>query len=249
MTCIALDMVHDYESGVIVGGDTETSRTRVFDVYSTDGDSPYQNWQSAVGMPVKGDPHPDDPNLYARRYTVYPSGKMVGDGSKPDYDRCFVVWEYSNVGPDNGVVMLYKETVGELLEVGGGRTFVTSGAALESPLNVPIYREQIVVPRTGLPADPYGEIETCWNKVNSGVWKPTYDDRPAGYPAGTILFAGTGKRERRWQDNVEAFVWDVDFIFIRSEPGWNYAYDASTQEFDLVTPVLFGSADFSILPV
>jgi len=238
----ALDILHGFESGVITVGDNETSTVRVFEI---DG---YKDWASAVGMPAKGDPHPDNPNLLARRFTVVGISKKAAAGLSPDYDRSIVTVEYSSVGPYNNTTTMWKTESGETLEIGGGRVFQISGNPVDVPFNITVLMEEIVVPVRGMLNPPWMAIRACRGKLNSAAWRPALDSDGL-MPAGTVMFCGTPKREQRYEDGAPGLLWDIDFMFRYNEMGWNYAWDGAAGVWDLVVPVPYASEWFLQLPV
>ena len=180
---------------------------------------------------------PDDPRLHLVKTTFTPEGQSKVGYPNDEYTHCRVVCEYSSIPVPTSTATASYDFYTEILEVGGGRLWTTSGKAIQQPLNIvyPKMREVLNLPYA---------ITSCATmlayvgKINSAIYH--------GSAIGVVLFEG-----------VSALLdWDGDayrtrctFNFVHSAMGWNYAWNADTGAWDTTNPVLYSSVDLNGLGI
>lgn len=209
------------------------------------------DWAGAEAeAPQLGDAHPTVTNLWVKRIQGIPWGAAT-DESPAAYAKCLVIVEYSsNVLSNDGEVVLEDDDATEVLEVGGGRTWVSDGAYCNQPINKLIPGSTIRLTR-GYLHKPDAEIAECRGHVNDANWKPK--GATITYPPGTALLLSASSRSQRDISLSSGYRYIVTYQFAINLEGHNLVPrvdEPGTPVFlDEVSPPIYESADFSQLQV
>ncbi len=196
--------------------------------------------------PQMGDAHPSNPAFKVSAVQGIPWGAPLDWADPIGYEKCLIVVTYSNTALENeGEVLLQEEDATEVLEVGGGRRWVSDGSWVDQPLTImyPMTIITITQCRVIRPIDGYWD---CLGRVNQYAWlPPTYDKT---CPPGTALCL-PWQCERQY-DPVTTLRWKIIFKFLIDVRGHNYRWRIKSEAeglWDTTNPPLRQSADFAKL--
>ena len=190
----------------------------------------------AVAPPL-GSPFPGIPILRVVNRRFIPFGKpktgILGD----EYTSCRIECDYATLLGADDTPTSTLDFAAEILEVGGGRIWTTSGLAINQPLNIllPYLVEEIDVswPYINIPM-----LLSLLGKVNGDSWR--------GAAAGQVRFEGARSRTE-WDPDLNWWRNRISLRFTYDPRGHNYAWNSDTGLWDTTVPLLYAAADFSIL--
>ncbi len=218
------ELVDNYESGRCINRGRDRQKTRVLLV------EPYIGWEDVEGVPKYGDEWPGDPLL--RVVSVEAEGYGGLDTTQTGlhrYKYAKVTVTYST-NPANNYTFIRGDMTAELMSIGGDAVFASSGNPFPGVRTMPIALDRFVIPRRTI-SRPASTIYAALGCVNDSAWQP--DDYL--YPAGTVWFAGC-PYERRWDPELEAIVYDLEYTFIYNPRKWNWGFDPITNSWQEIIP-------------
>jgi len=166
--------------------------------------------------------------------------KRLGISGDPDQDEAEVELRYATLtGPEDAPSSALDFGI-EILEVGGGRTWTTGGAAVDIPLSlvIPFMEEIIEVSTLEVPV---GALWACLGKINAYTWR--------GWPANCVMFQPPASRTE-WDPDLIRYRSRLAFYFKIGPRSWNEAWNpvkTGGAGWDTTSPLLFETADFSML--
>ena len=190
-------------------------------------------WERYDVIPSIDSQFPDDDRLFLVSSTFKPEGQSKDGYPNDEYVACRVDCEYANVTIPTDSAQATYDFYTEILEVGGGRLWTTSGALVQQPLNI-IYPKMREVLEMVYTITSCAAMVALVGKVNNAAFR--------GTAAGCVLFEGVGAR-LEWDG--DAFRTRATFTFIHSDRNWNYFWNSDTGAWDTTNPLVYTAADFT----
>jgi hypothetical protein len=200
---------------------------------------------TAAALPTFDDVYPDDAGLKCVRINREGYGQTTADAANP-YTHAKVTVEYSNLAlASDGEGISSGDFGGDVLEVGGGRYFVSDGSVLDQPVNLPLLYRSLAVNKTVILPN-WGAIYACYGKCNAYMWAPS--SSPVFFAPGHVRFDGVSDQEE--YDALTGVRTRLVYKFmINPVRTWNEIWRSDILAWDFVYPYLCEPTDFSALMI
>jgi hypothetical protein len=189
--------------------------------------------------PALGSAYPDGTHLRLTETRCKPAGRTKSGVPGDEYDLAIIECQYATLtGPDDAPASTWEGTC-EILEVGGGRTWTTGGAAIEQQINKK-FSKCIEIVEYSVATESLGtELVSLQGCVNDDVFR--------GQAAGRVLY-DTFTSRQEWNPDLLIYCSRVFLRFvINPDRSHNEVWRADTGAFDTTSPLLYTEADLSPL--